>query len=248
MQLTVIGGVGGWPAAGKACSGYLLESDDFKLLIDPGYAVVPALLKRLPAEKVDAVLVSHGHPDHCADINPLLRIRAFSDRSPAPLPLFALPEALDAVLALDRPSMLGESYRLHLFEAGDSIEIGPFRIDTRLLPHPRPNAGFRIAKAGDVLVYTGDAAPDPALVELAEGANVLLAEASFATDVPSDLVGSLSSAADAGRQAARASVGELLLTHLLPGEDPSTARRAARGAFSGNVAVARAGLSLTVGG
>ena len=76
MRLTVLGGCGGWPAAGLACSGYLVEHDGFRLLIDPGYATLPRLLTVADATEVDAVLVSHGHPDHCADLNPLLRARA----------------------------------------------------------------------------------------------------------------------------------------------------------------------------
>ena len=78
MRLTVLGGCGGWPAAGLACSGYLVEHDGFRLLIDPGYAIVPRLLEVADAADVDAVLVSHGHPDHCADLNPLLRAAAAS--------------------------------------------------------------------------------------------------------------------------------------------------------------------------
>ncbi len=42
MKLTVLGGCGAWPA-GRACSGYLVEHDGFRLLIDPGYAVTPLL-------------------------------------------------------------------------------------------------------------------------------------------------------------------------------------------------------------
>ena len=76
MRLTVLGGCGAWPAAGQACSGYLVEQDGFRLLVDPGYAIVPRLLELIDAAEVDAVLVSHGHPDHCADLHPLLRAPA----------------------------------------------------------------------------------------------------------------------------------------------------------------------------
>jgi ribonuclease BN (tRNA processing enzyme) len=75
MRLTTLGGCGAWPAAGQACSGYLLEYDGFVLLVDPGYATVPRLLEHVDAGEIDAVLVSHEHPDHCADLNPLLRAR-----------------------------------------------------------------------------------------------------------------------------------------------------------------------------
>jgi ribonuclease BN (tRNA processing enzyme) len=107
MRLTVLGGCGA--EAGQACSGFLVEHDGFRLLVDLGYATVPRLLQLLPPEQVDAAFISHRHPDHCADLNPLLRARALRD-DPAPtLPVYALPGALDAVLALDRPEMLAES-------------------------------------------------------------------------------------------------------------------------------------------
>ncbi len=169
------------------------------------------------------------------------------DRPPAPLPVHALPGALDAVLALDRPTMLGDLYQLELFEAGDSMSIGPFAVETALLPHPRPNAGFRIAARGASLVYTGDAGPDAALVTLARDADLLLAEASYADQVPDVNRGALSGAGDAGRQAAAAGVRELVLTHLLPGTDRRRGLSAARAAYSGPVRLARAGLTVDVG-
>jgi ribonuclease BN (tRNA processing enzyme) len=73
MRLMVLGGCGAWPEPGKACSGFLVEHDGFRLVIDLGYATVPRLLERATAREIDAVFISHGHPDHCADLNPLLR-------------------------------------------------------------------------------------------------------------------------------------------------------------------------------
>ena len=125
------------------------------------------------------MFVSHGHPDHCADLNPLLRARALRDDPPAALPVYSLPGALNAVFALDRPGMLTDAYVLHEFTAGDGLDIGPFRAQTRLLPHSVPNAGVRLAAGGRVLAYTGDTGPSPEVVELARGADLLLAEASL---------------------------------------------------------------------
>ena len=247
MELRVIGGCGAWPAAGEACSGYLLEHDGFRLLIDPGYAVLPRLLRFLSAEEVDAVFVSHRHPDHCADLNPLLRARALRDVPAPALPLFALPGALDAVLALDRPGMLNDAFDLHEFEAGDAFRIGPLAVQSAALPHSAPNAGVRISAGGSVLAYTGDAGPDAALVDLARDADVLLAEASYIDEVPKDSRATLSSARDAGRHAAAADIGTLVLTHLLPGTDRRGARGAARVTFGGPIRVARAGLTVAVG-
>lgn len=245
MHLTVIGGSGGIPGHGRACSGYLVEAAGFRLLIDPGYGVATAL--SATDAQPDAVIVSHGHPDHCADLSALLRVAAWADPPRGPLPVHALPGALDAVLALDRPELLGDAYRLAIFEAGTSLAIGPFAVATSLLPHPRPNAGLRLEAGGRALAYTGDCGPSRALVELARGADLLLAEASYADEVPDELVGALSSAADAGRQAAEAGAARLVLTHLMPATDAEAAIAAARRSYAGPIEVARPGLVVEVG-
>jgi ribonuclease BN (tRNA processing enzyme) len=91
MRLRVLGGCGVWPGAGQARSRYLVESDGFRLLIDPGYATLPRLLESTGAERIDGVLISHGHPDHCADLHPLLRARALRDDPSSPLAVYTLP-------------------------------------------------------------------------------------------------------------------------------------------------------------
>jgi ribonuclease BN (tRNA processing enzyme) len=240
----VLGGCGAWPDAGKACSGYLVEHDGFHLLIDPGYATVPRLLEQTAADRIDAVFVTHGHPDHCADLNPLLRARALRDDPCAPLPVFALPGALDAVLALDRPGMLDNAFVLHEFTAGDSLNIGPFRAETRLLPHWVPNAGIRLVAQERVFAYTGDTGPSSEVVELARGADLLLAEATYVNQVPEDSQRYLTSAPQAGQQAANAGARHLMLTHLAPGTDSEAARSAAAEKYDGPIGVASAGLVL----
>ena len=165
MRITVLGACGAWPEAGRACSAFLVEHDGFRLLVDVGYAALPRLLEHVAARDVNAVLVSHGHPDHCADLNPLLRARALDASPPSPLPVYALPGALDAVLALDRPGMLDDAYDLREFAAGAELRIGPFAAQTRLLPHWVPNAGVRLTAGGRTLAYTGDSGPSPEVVD-----------------------------------------------------------------------------------
>jgi ribonuclease BN (tRNA processing enzyme) len=247
MRLTVLGACGAWPEAGQACSGYLIEHDGFRLIADLGYATVPRLLELMPAAGVDAVVISHGHPDHCADLNPLLRARVMADEPAPPLPVYAPAGALDAVLALDRPDMLTSGLALHPLDIGSRFTVGPFTAQTRLLPHWLPNAGLRLTAGGLTLAYTGDSGPGPQVVELARGADLLLAEATSVDEVPDGLRGYLSSARDAGRQAAQAGAGGLMLTHLWPGTDHAAARAAAATGYDGSVEVARAGLVADLG-
>jgi ribonuclease BN (tRNA processing enzyme) len=245
MRLTVLGGCGGWPTAGTACSGYLVEHDGYQVLIDPGYATLPRLLECCAAAAVDAVVVSHGHPDHCADLNPLLRARALGGHPAPRLPVFAPPGALGAVLALDRPGMLDDAFELHEFVPGSAFDAGPVSVRTWLLPHWMPNAGLRLRAGGTALAYTGDTGPSPDLATLARDADLFIAEASYPEHVPDDSVPYLSSARQAGQVAAAAGARRLVLAHLMPGTDPSAAVSAATASYHGDVTVAMPGLVAT---
>lgn len=202
------------------------------------YAVLPQLLEITTAEQIDAVMISHGHPDHCADLNPLLRARALGGSAPPSLPVFAPPGALNAVLALDRPGMLDDAYDLREFDIGESLSIGPFSLETVALPHWVPNAAVRVTNGNKSLTYTGDGGPSPSLVELAQNTDLLIAEASYADQVPAATVPNLTSACEAGQQARAAAVTRLMLTHLLSGTAPSTALEAAR-TYPGEITVAK---------
>jgi ribonuclease BN (tRNA processing enzyme) len=242
MRLTVLGGCGAWPAAGQACSGYLVEHEDFRLLVDPGYATFPRLLQTTRAELIDAVLISHGHADHCADLHPLLRARALGEHHAPALPIHSQPAAVDNVLALDRPGSLEDAYLMREFAAGDRFQVGPFQIETWSLPHFVPNAGIRMTADDQVLAYTGDTGPSPDLLSLARDAHLFLAEATFAERVPADSLGYLSSAVQAGENAALAGVRELMLTHLLPGSSREAFEACARESFHGSISIASPGV------
>jgi ribonuclease BN (tRNA processing enzyme) len=244
IKLTVLGGCGGWPTAGTACSGYLVEYDEFRLLIDPGYATFPRLLEYCDATDVSAVLVSHGHPDHCADLNPLLRARVLGGVKAPLMQVFAPPGSLDKVLALDRPGMLDDGFEWREFLPGSSFRAGPFTVQTWMLPHWVPNAGLRLRAAGKVIAYTGDTGPSPNLLDLAQDADVLVADASYPDRVPAGSERYQSSARLAGRVAGTALPGHLVLTHLMPGTDPLASARAASANYDGPLFVAEPGLSL----
>lgn len=247
MKITVLGGCGAWPSAGQACSGYLVEFEDFSLLIDPGYAIVPRLVHRMKPGQLDAVFVTHRHPDHCADLNPLLRAREMSSEDAPALPVFAPPGAVDAVLALDRPGWLDDAISLHEYEPGDIFEIGPFHTITTLLPHSVPNAGVRLSVDGHSVAYTGDTGPSPKIAILAKDADLLLADASYVdAEMPRQLRPVLSTAREAGRNAAAAAVGRLLLTHLMPSTEPARAAEEARQSYRGPIDVAERDLAVAL--
>ena len=71
MRLTVLGKYGPFPAPGGATSGYLIEQGDTRVLFDCGSGVLTRLLAQCPLEQLDAVVLSHLHEDHVADMQVL---------------------------------------------------------------------------------------------------------------------------------------------------------------------------------
>ena len=245
MKVTVLGGAGAYPTAHQGCGGFLVEHDGFRLIVDPGYATIQRLLALVDAADVDAVWVSHGHPDHCADLQPLLRARALLTPPTAALPVYAPLGSLATLLALDQPNTVDNAYVLHDVADGDAFEIGPLDCTARDLPHMVPNLGIRIsarAAAPTVLAYTGDCGPSPIVAELATGADLLIADATHPETVPEMRAAYLSSARQAGAWAQSAQAKALLLTHRWPGTDPDAACAAAAETFDGPVEVATPGL------
>lgn len=242
----MLGGGGAYPTPERGCGGYLVEHEGIRLLVDPGYGTLTALLARIGGAGVDAVFVSHAHADHCADLNPLLRVRHLTADPPPALPVFVLRGGVDAVLALDADMGLDQDAELHEIDPGDELAVGPFQLQTAALSHFVDNVGVRITAGQVSLVYSGDGGADPALAGLAANAAVLLTEATFAEEVPEGFRGMLANAQLAGYQAQQIGVGRLVLTHLWPGTDPDAASTRATDSYSGPVDVATPGLVVEV--
>lgn len=68
LNLHVLGAAGGYPYGGHACSGFLLTAGDFKVLLDCGPGVALKLLQNRNASDLDAIVLSHFHPDHSLDL------------------------------------------------------------------------------------------------------------------------------------------------------------------------------------
>ncbi|MER8105946.1 MBL fold metallo-hydrolase [Kitasatospora sp. NPDC094016] len=242
-RLTVLGTCGAWPEAGRGASGFLLEYDGFRLALDLGYATLPRLLDHCAAEDLDAVVITHEHPDHCADLSALSRARYFAQQRGPRLPLYCTPGVIGRVQAMEPTEDLHDVFDVHPLPA--SHRVGPLRLDTELLPHHVPHAGIRLSAPGLVLAYSGDAGPDPALARLAAAADLFIAGATLQSR-PADADPHLLSAAEAGTWAARAGARRLLLTHFWPGSDRALSVADARAGFRGEIIAADEGMALAL--
>jgi ribonuclease BN (tRNA processing enzyme) len=248
VRLTVIGCTGSMPGPDGPASCYLVEHDGFRLLLDLGNGALGALMRHVDLADVDAIALSHLHSDHCIDLNALYVARVYgpySDgrRLPVLGPESTAHRLADAYGLRRDPGMTGT---FDFRTLSQEVEIGPFRLRTARMAHPVEAYAVRLDAPDASLVYSGDTGPNDDLPALAEGADLLLCEASFVDgeDNPPDLH---LTGTQAGRVAARAGVGRLVVTHIPPWNDRAVAASEAAAVFGGPVTAATAGLVLDVG-
>jgi ribonuclease BN (tRNA processing enzyme) len=238
-ELTVLGSSGVWPEAGRACSGFLLAYNGFRVVLDLGFGTLPRLLERCMDGAVDAVVITHEHSDHCVDLAGLARVRYFGDRARR-IPLYCTPGVISRVDGLEPHAGLDEVFQP--YELPGSYDVGPFRLDAVPLPHLVPNAGIRLSTSDFTMAYTGDSMPDPALLALGKDADLFIVNATrHEPPVPGEPRGMLT-AGEAGEWAQRAGAARLLLSHFWPGADRAISVARAHESFTGQIVTAEEGL------
>ncbi|MGH3852133.1 MAG: MBL fold metallo-hydrolase [Pseudonocardiaceae bacterium] len=247
MRLTVLGCSGSVPAPESPASGYLVRAGQASVVLDLGNGTFGALQRYLDPFTLDGLFLSHLHPDHCADVSALTVYRRYHPHPPpcAALPLYGPPDTAERLLAAYAPNAeerggtdLSDVYDFRCYR--ETARIGQFEVRTTRVEHTCEAYALRISHAGRALVYSGDTGPCPQLAELATGADVLLAEASW-PDRPGNPTGIHLSGRQAGEAAAAASVGRLLITHVPPWTDAEQVLAEAKAAFSGPTELVRPG-------
>ncbi|HYB87209.1 MAG TPA: MBL fold metallo-hydrolase [Streptosporangiaceae bacterium] len=250
MRLTIIGCSGSFPGPDSPASSYLLEADGFRLVLDLGNGALGTLQRHADLYGIDAVCLSHLHADHCLDLCSYYVARTFHPGGPRPrIPVYA-PEGTASRMArsygLDEPPGMTEAFEFLTLAPG-TRRIGPFQVTTAHVNHPVETFGFRLEHAGRVIAYSADTGESAALVGLAREADLLLCEASLldGPDLPRDLH---LTAGQAAQHAARAGAGRLVLTHLVPWNDPARTLEEAGGAsFPGPISLAASGRVIDLG-
>ena len=195
-----------------------VEAGGAFFLVDCGGDAVHRLMRAgLSPADVDAVVLTHEHPDHLSGF-PLLIEKLWLLGRSAPIPVYGLARTLDVARGLmglfDTSSWTGLPALEYVEIAGTAgaavFERGPFRVTASPVIHPVPTVGLRVEADGAVLAYSCDTSPCAAVVELARDADLLVHEAT------GHLPGVHSSAEEAAACAALAGARRLVLIHLPP--------------------------------
>ena len=239
MKITPIGIWGGYPKANSATSSFLIEHEGFYCLMDCGSGVLSSLQNYLPLEQLDAVVISHYHADHIADIGSLQfsRIINFYLGKPAPaLPIYGHTKDQEN---FDRLSYKEQTVGVAISE-DEVVQIGPFEVSFCQTIHPVYCLAMKFSVDNKSVVLTADTEWRDELVDFARGTDLLISEANLYEEHVGKAPGHMGGS-EAGILASRSSAKQLVLTHLPLHGQIEDILGAARQNYDGPTEIAKVG-------
>ena len=254
MRFEVLGFAGAAPLQG-ACPSYVVATDATTVLLDCGPGTLERVWRRALLGRIDAIVVSHMHADHVLDLVPfsgaVVREHLGGRRIALHVPAANGPDVLarlDAAFAREprATTRFHETFDVTTYDATDRLTIGDLELTFAPTAHPPPCFAARITDGDAVVVYGADGSASDDLAALAADADLLVLEATFATDEAAAAEYGHMTATQAGALAARAGARRLLLTHLIAGVPEDELLEQAGEAFPGPVDLAREGYELAL--
>ncbi|HUG83690.1 MAG TPA: MBL fold metallo-hydrolase [Euzebya sp.] len=240
-RLTIIGSAGTHASADRVCSSYLLSHGGTNLLLDVGSGSLHNLCKVMDVADLDAILISHMHPDHFLDLYGLQYALRFHPGNPGPIPVYAPPDAFEAFISLlpeESVQKMADLLHFRAVAAGDTLAVGSLRTELFAMNHPLECLGSRTTAGDHVVAFTGDTAPTDQITPLAQQADLFLCDATWTESqrpLPADVH---CTGLEAGQAAAAAEVKRLVITHVSPYNDPQAVAKEAAKAYGGAIIVA----------
>ena len=257
MRFTVLGKSPSWQDAAGACSGYLIQEQDFTLLLDCGNGVFSKLREVCDYVDVDAVLITHMHADHFLDLIPYSYALSYAPRqqpvavggwpgtdSPARPELY-VPAGGPAVLrrvvgCWGNDDLVDKAFTVHEYTGLDELQVGPFGVRFCEVPHFTETYAVELASNGSRLTFSADCSPNQQLIHFARDTDVLLIEATLPRPERTGKRGHLTPR-EAGEHGRAAGARRVVLTHYSDELDAEWARTEAAESFGAQVELAHDG-------
>lgn len=248
MDVTVLGSGAAYPRAGGACSGFLVSNDAANVWLDAGNGTFSRLQELISYRDLDALVITHGHADHVADVLPLMYALGFDPQQPATtrLPVYAPGDVEHSLKWPLGGTSLEIFHKVFDFRSiKEPFEISGIRFEAFRTKHPAETYGLRVSNSGRSFVYTSDTALYPELADECRDAEVLVCEATYVDGIDA-APGVHMWAREAGRVAQQAGAKRLVLTHIWSTLDPVQAVDEAAGEYDGPVEAAVEGKRYTI--
>lgn len=215
MKLTVIGSAGSYPAPGRACSSYLVQSENTRILLDLGNGALSRLYQETKPGDIGAVILSHAHMDHCADFVGLYHYLKFASPPEKPIPLFAPGDVLDKMEYLVGPEFSdGTVFTATKVEGGDVAMVDQVIVKFYRANHPVPTIISRLSDHGSSMCYGADGDLSTELEEACDKVDLLLGESTWVDKTSTHPKGLHLDANELGALAHSAKVKRLIVTHV----------------------------------
>lgn len=240
MKLIILGSGTCVPSLKRSAPGYYLEAESRQILIDCGSGTLLQLEKLGKSYKdIDAVFITHPHPDHVAGIMPLIHALLATPLFKREKDLFLIgPKGFKKFYKDCIASVMGrpKTFSIQIIEIEDKMDYPPFQIFTAGTLHSENSIAFRFEHKCKSLVITGDADYNHGIIELSKNSDILIADSSFPESMK--VRGHMTSR-ECGLVAQKAGVKKLLLSHLHSLPFPDTDRlKECRQVFNGDVSLA----------
>jgi len=231
LTLTVLGCSGTYASPDNACSGYLVSDGATNVWVDTGSGTLANLQRHAALEGVDALVLSHEHPDHWTDLEGFFNVCRFVTGREG-VPVYA-PAGLKERTYNDDESPYFEWRDI---KDGSRAEIGGLTFTFSRTDHGPETLAMRIDGSGRSFGYSADTGPKWSLGELGPGLDLVLCEATFLQEQEGEA--QHLSARQAGLSAKEAGAKRLLLTHIWPTTDKERSRAEAADAYGDPVELA----------
>ena len=249
LSITVLGCSGTWASADSACSGYLLSHGPTRVWVDCGPGTLSALQWHLSLAELDAMIVTHQHPDHCMEL-PVVRNALYYGLGIERLPLYAPRGVLTMLEGLVGSRGIMPSFNPKMIGDRSVATIGTLRFEFSRTDHPVETLAVRAEpsdRSSGAIVYSADTGPGWSLTRFGDGIDIAVVEATFLAGATGAAEAVHLTAADAGADAKAAGVRRLVVTHVTPTGDPEAHREEAERTFGAPVELARPHETFTVG-
>jgi len=257
LRVTVLGGSAAWPNPGQGCSAYLIRSAGASLLVDCGPDTMLELRNHVSPTALDAVVISHCHADHILDLVTLRYGLVYGrDELATPIPVW-LPPGGEAIVRKLGDALGGQGegdsafwdncFTIREYDPDGELAIEDCRLRFRATQHFTRCYAIRVQSGGKTLVYSADTGRFDHLIDFAQGADLLISEATADDhgDLPPEERGHMTPE-DAGDWAREADVRRLLLTHLWHERPVAKVVGRAAARYAGPIDAAARGLTLYV--